>query len=104
MLSYLIQKEFKQIARNSFIPKILVALPLMVILVFPWAANQEITNIQVDVVDNDHSDLSRRLTEKIAASTYFSLDASSATHEQALQKVEDGDTDVILAIEPGFET
>ncbi|MDR0547151.1 MAG: ABC transporter permease, partial [Dysgonamonadaceae bacterium] len=103
MLKYLIQKEFKQIARNSFIPKILVALPLMVILVFPWAANQEITNIQVDVVDNDHSELSRRLTGKIAASTYFRLKTASGTHEQALQKVENGDTDLILEIEAGFE-
>jgi ABC-2 type transport system permease protein len=103
MLRYLIQKEFKQIARNSFIPKILVALPLMVILVFPWAANQEITNLKVDVVDNDHSEFSRRLTEKIATSTYFRLQAASGTREQALQKVENGDTDIILEIESGFE-
>ncbi|MDR0833151.1 MAG: ABC transporter permease [Candidatus Symbiothrix sp.] len=103
MLKYLIEKEFKQIFRNSFIPKILVVLPLMVILVFPWAANQEITNIQVDIVDRDHSTYSHRLTEKIAASTYFQLVASSKTHEEALDNVEAGKVDVILEIPPHFE-
>ncbi|KAA6302918.1 MAG: Inner membrane transport permease YbhR [Candidatus Ordinivivax streblomastigis] len=103
MLNYLIQKEFKQIFRNSFIPKILVALPLMVILVFPWAANQEITNIKVDVVDRDHSASSRRLTEKIAASSYFQLTTLSKRYETALEQIADGKADIILEIQPGFE-
>lgn len=42
MLSFLIEKEFKQLSRNKIIPRMLVALPLMAMLVFPWAANQEI--------------------------------------------------------------
>ena len=103
MLKYLIQKEFRQISRNSFIPKILIVLPLMVILVFPWAANQEITHIQVAVVDKDHSLYSHRLTEKIAASTYFRLTVWADTYETALSKVEDGKADIILDIQPDFE-
>ncbi|MDR1737446.1 MAG: ABC transporter permease [Candidatus Symbiothrix sp.] len=103
MLKVLIQKEFKQIGRNSFIPKILFVMPLMVILVFPWAANQEITNIQVAIVDNDHSGFSRRLTDKIAASDYFRLSAISENHEVALSTMEDDNADVILEIERDFE-
>ena len=103
MLKYLIEKEFKQIFRNSFIPKILVVLPLMVILVFPWAANQEISNIKVDIVDRDHSPLSRRLIEKIASSSYFSLETLSNTYEEALRQVEKENADIILEIQPGFE-
>ncbi|GHT76722.1 ABC transporter permease [Bacteroidia bacterium] len=103
MLKYLIQKEFKQIARNSFIPKILIALPLMAILVFPWAANQEITHIQVAVVDKDHSTYSRRLTEKIAASTYFRLTVWTDTYENALSNVEAGKVDIILEFPSDFE-
>ena len=65
MLSFLIEKEFKQLARNKIIPRMLVALPLMAMLVFPWAANLEIKNVRVDVVDNDHSPLSQRLVAEI---------------------------------------
>jgi ABC-2 type transport system permease protein len=103
MLKYLIQKEFKQIARNAFIPKIIVALPLMVILVFPWAANQEITNINVHVVDKDHSSYSRRLTEKIAASGYFNLIAVSSGDREATNHIETEKADMVLNLPPDFE-
>ncbi|GHV10479.1 ABC transporter permease [Bacteroidia bacterium] len=103
MLKYLIEKEFKQIFRNSFIPKILLVLPLMVILVFPWAANQEITDMKVVLVDNDHSTLSRRLTEKIAASTYFHLQNVTTSYDEALYLIEEETADIILAIQPNFE-
>ncbi|MDR3227520.1 MAG: ABC transporter permease [Prevotellaceae bacterium] len=103
MIGYLIEKEFKQIFRNTFIPKIIVALPLMAMLVFPWAANQEIKNINVDIVDSDHSVFSKRLTNKIAASSYFILSDISATNNDALKNVESGKADIILEIQPDFE-
>jgi ABC-2 type transport system permease protein len=103
MIRYLIEKEFKQIFRNPFIPKIIVALPLMAMLVFPWATNQEIKNIRIVIVDCDQSSYTRRLTGKIDASSYFVLSALSATNESALQRIEAGDADIILEIEPGFE-
>jgi ABC-2 type transport system permease protein len=103
MLKYLVQKEFKQIRRNAFIPRLIIILPIMVVLVFPWAANQEITNINVDITDRDHSAYSRRLKEKIAASGYFNLTAVSDTREKALNNVEKEAADIILEIQPGFE-
>ncbi|GHT00074.1 ABC transporter permease [Bacteroidia bacterium] len=75
----------------------------MVILVFPWAANQEITDMKVALVDNDHSTLSRRLTEKIAASSYFHLQNVTTSYDDALILVEEEQADIILAIQPDFE-
>ena len=103
MLKYLIEKEFKQTFRNKIIPKLLVALPVMVIFVFPWAANQEITNINAVVVDKDHSSYSNRLTGKVAASTYFNLTGVSGSNEEALVNVERENADLILEIRPDFE-
>lgn len=103
MLKYLIQKEYKQIFRNAFIPKILFVMPLMVILVFPWAANQEITNINVAIVDRDLSTYSQRLTGKIEASNYFKLVALTHTQEEGMKRVEDGKADILLEIQPDFE-
>ena len=59
MLKYLIQKEFLQIRRNSFLPRLIVIFPIMMMCVMPWVMNQEVKNIRVDVVDNDRSTLSR---------------------------------------------
>ena len=103
MIRFLIEKEFKQIRRNSFVPRILVAMPLAMMLVFPWAANQEIRNVKLSVVDNDHSTWSRRLTEKITASGYFRLTDVSSTFPEAMRSVESGDADIILEIAHNLE-
>ena len=59
MIKYLLQKEFLQIRRNSFMPKIIFIFPIMVMCVMPWVLNQEVKNIRVDVVDIDHTSHSR---------------------------------------------
>ena len=73
MIKFLIEKEFKQLLRNSFLPKLILVFPCMIMLLMPWAVNLEIKNIQLNIVDNDHSAISQRLVNKIAASTYFRL-------------------------------
>ena len=103
IIRYLVEKEFKQTFRNDIIPKLLIILPVLVIFVFPWAANQEITNINAVVVDRDHSSYSNRLIRKIAASSYFNLIAVSESNEEALKDVEREKADMILEIRPDFE-
>lgn len=103
MLRFLIEKEFKQLFRNSFLPKLIFIFPCMIMILMPWAANLEIKNINLDIVDNDHSALSRRLVDKIGASTYFRTAALPATYGEALLSVEAGSADVILEIPRDFE-
>jgi ABC-2 type transport system permease protein len=103
MLKFLLEKEFKQLRRNSFMPRIIVAMPLAMMLVFPWAANQEVRDVRLAVVDNDHSTTSQRLVGKVTASGYFRLANVSATFPEALQSVKSGDSDIILEIVPNFE-
>lgn len=103
MLKFLIEKEFKQIRRNSFLPKIIVMMPLMMMLVFPWAANQEVRNIRLSIVDNDHSTYSERLIQKIASSGYFKISDVSATNTEAMNSIESGKADIIFEIQDGFE-
>lgn len=99
----LIEKEFKQFFRNPFLPKLIFVFPCMIMILMPWAANLEIKNINLCIVDNDHSVLSRRLIEKVGASTYFRLTALHATYDEALLAVEAGEADVILEIPRGLE-
>lgn len=104
MIKYLIEKEFKQMARDPFILFIVIALPVLVMLVFPWATTMEIKNVNVAVVDNDRSDLSRLLTEKIASTEYFDITGVFMRSDDALEQVEFGDADIILEVPYGFET
>ncbi len=103
MLKFLLEQEFKQFVRNAFLPKLVVIFPCLAMLVFPWVANLEITNIRVAVVDTDRSSFSTRLTAKIAASHYFRLAETAAGYDRALESVERGRADLILEIPAGFE-
>ena len=98
MIRYLIQKEFIQIRRNSFLPKLIVMFPIMVMCVMPWVMSMEVKNIRVDVVDIDHTVESQRLIQQIAVSNYFVFNAQQPTYNEALSDVEHGKADVILEI------
>ncbi|MDR1561985.1 MAG: ABC transporter permease, partial [Dysgonamonadaceae bacterium] len=103
MLKFILEKEFKQIFRNPLLPKLIIGLPVVMMLVLPWAANQEIKNLRLSVVDNDHSTFSERLTNKIAGSRYFQIVDVSASNREAMQSVDARKADMILEIEPEFE-
>lgn len=103
MLKYLLRKEFKQILRNPFLPKMIFMFPLMVLLVLPWAASYEIKNLNLSVIDNDHSSLSRELIQKVTSSNYFRLTNVSDNYKQALKSIERNESDLILEIPANFE-
>lgn len=103
MLKFLIEKEFKQIFRHSFIPKMIVGFPIIMLLITPWAANQDIKNIRLSVVDNDHSTLSTRLVNKTVSSGYFLPTDVSSSYSVAFQSVESGEAEAILEIQTAFE-
>ena len=97
-LRYLIQKEFLQIRRNSFMPKIIFIFPIMVMCVMPWVMNQEVKNIRVDVVDIDRTMQSQQLVHQIEASNYFIFNGQKATYQEAMKDIETSKADIILEI------
>ena len=100
-LKYLIQKEFLQIRRNAFLPKLIVMFPIVIMCVMPWVMQMEVKNIVVDVVDIDHTVESQRLVQQIAASNYFIFGGQKATYAEAMKNIEKGRADVILEIRGG---
>ena len=100
-LKYLIQKEFLQIRRNAFLPRLIVAFPIIIMCVMPWVMQMEVKNIVVDVVDIDHTVESQRLVQQIAASNYFIFGGQKATYAEAVKDIEKGRADAILEIRDG---
>ena len=98
ILKYLIQKEFTQIRRNAFLPKLIVVFPIMIMCVMPWVMNQEVKNIKVTVVDNDRSTLSQQLVHSIEASSYFIFKGQQPTYRVALKDIEKSRTDIVMVI------
>ena len=100
-LKYLLQKEFLQIRRNAFLPKLIIMFPIVIMCVMPWVMQMEVKNIVVDVVDIDHTVESQRLVQQIAASSYFIFGGQKNTYVEAMKDIEMGRADVILEIRDG---
>lgn len=103
MIKYLIEKEFKQLLRNPFLPRLILIFPCMIMILMPWAVSMEIRNINLNIVDHDHSTISRRLIGKIATSTYFRLTGVPDSYQKGLEAVEVGSADIVLEIPRHFE-
>ena len=101
-LKYLIQKEFTQIRRNAFLPKLIVVFPIMIMCVMPWVMNMEVKNIKVTVVDNDRSTLSQQLVHSIKASNYFIFKGQQPTYRAAMQEIEKSRADVVMVIPQNY--
>lgn len=102
-LRYLLEKEFKQIKRDRFLPRIIFLVPLMQLIILPFAANFEMRNINLGVIDNDHSVLSAQLVEKVVASGYFRLTNVSDSYDQGITSIESNESDLLLEIPVNFE-
>lgn len=99
----LLRKEFLQILRNAFLPRLIVAFPIMIMLLMPLIMTMDVKNVNVVVVDLDRSTVSRRIVSHIGASEYFSLTGVTAREDVAMQELEKGSADVIVRIPARFE-
>lgn len=102
-LRFLLQKEFRQVFRDPAIIRMIFMMPSIQLLVLPWAADYEVKNIQLSVVDHDHSQYSRQLTNKITSSGYFQLQDYTGSYAAAMKLVEHDDADLVLEIPADFE-
>lgn len=96
MLRFLLEKEFKQIKRDSLILRMMLIMPLMQLIILPFAANFEMKNVNLAVVDNDCSPVTTELTYKILSSGYFKLTTTQDSYEAALPFMEKNSADLIL--------
>ena len=101
MISHLIHKEFLQIRRNAFLPRLIVLFPIVIMCVMPWVMQMEVKNVVVEVVDIDHTVSSQRLIQQIAASNYFIFGGQRASYTEAMKYIEKGKADIILEIRDG---
>jgi len=102
-LKFILRKEFRQIFRDPGILRIILIMPVIQLLILPWAADYEIKNIKLAVVDHDHSEYSRQLINKITSSGYFILTDYSPSYEHSLEKIESDQSDLILQVPDHFE-
>ncbi|MBK6904344.1 MAG: ABC transporter permease [Saprospirales bacterium] len=99
---FIIQKEFLTIFRTKGMLPILFVMPFVQMIILPFAADYEIKNIKLTIVDNDRSALSRQLNSHFQASPFFEV-LYANTQEEAESRVQSNQSDLYLVIPPRFE-
>ena len=102
-LLFLLEKEFKQIFRDTVILRLILALPVIQLIILPLAADFEIKEITIAIVDLDHSVASRQLASKIGSSGYFLSAGNPSSYTEAFALMESDRADLVLEIPAGFE-
>ena len=102
-LLILLEKEFRQVFRNPAILRMMFLMPAVQLLIMPLAADYEVKNVKICVVDYDHSVYSQKLVNKITATDYFTLVDYTDSYTKALTHVEHDEADLILQIPNSFE-
>ncbi|CAN5390171.1 ABC transporter permease [soil metagenome] len=102
-LRFLLQKEFRQIFRDPSILRMIFIMPVIQLVLLPLAADYEIKNIRLAIIDHDHSTYSREMSRKITASGYFILNGFGERYSDAMELIEDDKVDLIMEIPAHFE-
>ena len=99
----LLRKEFLQIRRNSFLPRLIVAFPVLIMLIMPLIMTMDVRNVNVAIVDLDRSATSRRIASHVGASEYLSFTVATSDFQLAMKHLEEGTVDAIIEIPSDFE-
>jgi ABC-2 type transport system permease protein len=99
---YLLRKEFLQIFRNSFISRAVIAVPIVQMLILVPAITFEVKNVYLCIIDNDFSNESRGLVNKLEGSTFFRVKYSTFSEKEASDLLHGNKCTMVLNIPSGF--
>jgi ABC-2 type transport system permease protein len=100
VLKYLLQKEFKQIFRQREMVVIIFFMPVVQLLILGYAINLDVKRIELAVFDQDRTELSRTVTGKFRASSYF--DPVATESQEAASLLDAGRADIAVKIPCNF--
>jgi len=82
---------------------VIFVIPIVQLLILAFAVTFEIRNINLVVVDQDHSPMSRVLISKFKAPEFYTLKGYAPTYIQAAELLKVGKAHQVLVIPKGFD-
>jgi ABC-2 type transport system permease protein len=101
-VSYLMQKEFRQIFRDKAMLRVIFIAPMMQLLILSYATTTDLRNIKLAVLDEDHTEESRELGRLFYQNTMFVPAPTVENPAQLQQLLMDGQADITVWIPTGY--
>ena len=103
IILFILRKEFLQIFRHKIMLPLIFAMPIIQLLILANAADYEVQNISLHLIDQDLSGASQRLTGKFQASNHFNLVNTSFSSTKGLDDLRSNKADLFIEIPVNFE-
>ncbi|TAL18168.1 ABC transporter permease [bacterium] len=99
---HMMRKEFIQVFRDKRAKFIIFLLPVIQMLVFGYAATNDVKNVPTAIYDLDGTTESRELTSRFLGSGYFTATAWPRDEEEIKKLFDKGEVGALLRLDPGF--
>lgn len=103
VILFLVRKEFLQIFRNKGMLPIIFVMPIIQLVVLSNAADFEIQNLKLFLIDHDQTSTSRLLRSKFEGSNYFQVTGYSYNPEEGEEVLLANKADLVVEIPVNFE-
>jgi ABC-2 type transport system permease protein len=98
----MMRKEFIQVFRDPRSKFIIFLLPAIQVLVFGYAASNDVRNIPTAIYDRDNTPESRELAARFLGSGYFHATAWPKDEEEMHRLLDSGEVGALLRFDAGF--
>ena len=102
ILKAMIRKESNELKRDWKMKRVLFGAPIIMILLFGYAVNNDVKEISLAVLDSDKTSLSRSIIEKFTASGYFVMHSYLYSPNEIDKLIDSDRVEVFLNIENGL--
>ncbi len=101
-LRCLVRKEFIQLRRDPALLRLVLVLPIVQLVILSYALNNDLRNLRVGVLDEDHTPLSRNIVEAFPHSETFTIGPRAQSPADLDRLLQHGDCDLAIHIPPHF--
>jgi ABC-2 type transport system permease protein len=100
---HFIRKEFQQFKRDPRMFGIVLIAPIIQCIILGYAANLDITNIDLAILNQDKSTLSRNYLEKFTRSGYFRVQHYTDSYKELSRDIAEGKATIGIVVPKDFE-
>ncbi len=102
VLISMIKKEFAQVLRDIRMRGVVFGPPIIMIVVFGYAINLDVNTVNLAVLDEDKTSMSRGLIEKFTGSGYFTLHSFLYSDKELMPLMDRGRVEAFIHIKKGL--
>lgn len=100
----IVKKEIIQLKRDKASFGIAIMMPIVMILLFGYAVNTELSNISMSVIDQSNTTESRELIQSFQNTGYFNIVSREHNIDKVNKDIDEGKIHSALIIPPDFST